>query len=296
MEAFGWYLGCRWKSITNLKWLKRDVFPGSGICLIHGDTLSTLLGMNMAVRAGLKIAHVEAGLRSFNVLSPFPEELIRVRCMKRSDLLFAPSDEASANLRRMGLSEKAIKVSGNTIVDALRLIDNDRVSIKIPDKPFALATCHRLETIARKDRLKKVIKLLNRAAQKMPILFVMHQPTRMYLERFGLAESLHSNIRKINMLDYDEFAALEKEASIILTDGGSIQEECSYLNKPCLILRNATERSDGLGRNAVLWNFDENVADSFLSQQNHTNLTNLDKLPKPSAEIVDALIRLKYIN
>lgn len=296
LEALGWYIGCRWKSLTNLKWLKREVFPGGGICLIHGDTLSTLLGMNMAARAGIKVAHVEAGLRSFNIWDPFPEELIRVRCMKRSDLLFAPSDEAFANLRRMGLSEKVIKVSGNTVLDAIRLINKDKISIEIPETPFALATCHRLETITRKERLAKIVSLLNRVAWEMPVLFVVHQPTRRSLERFGLVQSLNSDIRNINMLDYNEFAALERAASIILTDGGSIQEECSYLNKPCLILRDATERPDGLGRNAVLWKFDEEVAESFLSQQNHVDLTDLNKLPSPSAEIVDALIKFEYIN
>jgi len=296
MEAFGWYLGCRWKSLTDPNWLKRIVFPGGGVCLIHGDTLSTLLGMNMATRAGLKVAHIEAGLRSFNILSPFPEELIRIRCMKRSDLLFAPSDEAFTNLRKMGLSEKAIKVRGNTIADALRLASRSESSFKIPDKPFALATCHRLETITRKERLVKVLSLLNRVAQDMPVLFVIHRPTRKYLERFGLAQSLNSNIRNINMLDYNDFTALERAADIVLTDGGSIQEECSYLNKPCLILRNTTERPDGLGRNAVLWKFDENVSESFLSQRKHIKLSDLNNLPSPSAEIVDALIRLKHIS
>ena len=295
-EAFEWYLGCRWKSLTNRRWLKKHVFPEGGICMVHGDTLSTLLGMNMAVSAGLKVAHVEAGLRSFNIFNPFPEELIRIRCMKKSDLLFAPSDEALSNLRRMRLAEKAIRVSGNTVSDALRLTDRDQISIKIPDLPFALATCHRLETIARKDRLAKVAGLLNRVAKEMPVLFVIHQPTRKYLERFGLVQSLNRNVKKISMLDYDVFTSLERSASIILTDGGSIQEECSYLNKPCLILRNTTERSDGLGRNAVLWKFDDSVTESFLTQSFVGPDIKLYQLPHPSVEIVDTLMRLKYID
>jgi UDP-N-acetylglucosamine 2-epimerase (non-hydrolysing) len=128
----------------------------------------------------------------------------------------------------------------------------------------------------------------------MTVLFVMHQPTRKYLKRFGLAESLHSNIRRMNMLDYNEFVALQKAAGFVVTDGGSIQEECSYLNKPCLILRNVTERSNGLDKNAVLWNFDDSVAEGFLL--NHRNGTPIDlsRFPHPSAEIVDALIGLKF--
>jgi UDP-N-acetylglucosamine 2-epimerase (non-hydrolysing) len=293
--AVRWYLGCRLKSITNPDWLKNEVFPGGGICIIHGDTLSTLLGMRMASTAGLKIAHVEAGLRSFNIWNPFPEELIRIRCMKRSDLLFAPSDEAVKNLQRMGHAQKTIKVEGNTVIDALRLVTGKTTSFKMPDGPFALATCHRLETIARKDTLERIVELLNYVAQRMKVLFVVHQPTKKYLKRFGLAESLDPNIEKIKMLGYNEFVALEKASQVILTDGGSIQEECSYLNKPCLILRNATERSDGLGRNAILWKFDNKIAASFLDQQNIGSKIELKNFPHPSAEIVDTLVRLKCI-
>lgn len=295
-SAVCWYLGCRTKSIFNKKWLKNEIFPNGGICLIHGDTLSTLLGMRMAISAGLNIAHVEAGLRSFNNWDPFPEELIRITCMKKSHLLFAPSDEASINLQNMGLHKKVVRINGNTVVDALRLINNEKISIEIPCEPFALATCHRMETIARKERLEKVVKLLNRVAQDISVLFVMHYPTKKYLEQFGIMELLHPKIKKISMLDYHEFVALEKASKFVFTDGGSIQEECFYLNKPCLILRNATERSDGLGENAVLWKFDENVSEAFLLQGKDMLQTDLDIFPHPSAKIVDSLIRFKYIS
>jgi UDP-N-acetylglucosamine 2-epimerase (non-hydrolysing) len=296
ITAFKWYVGCIWKSIFNRQWLKNEVFPEGGLCLIHGDTLSTLLGMKMAFRAGLKIGHIEAGLRSYNILNPFPEEIIRILCMKKADILFAPSDEAATNLQNMGLSEKTIRINGNSILDALQLVDPQISTIQIPDKPFALATCHRLETITRKPRLKKVVALLNRVAEDMTVYFVIHQPTQKYLKKFNIAGLLHPQIRKIKMLNYNEFIALMKSARIILTDGGSIQEECSYLNKPCLILRNTTERSDGLGQNATLWKFNEDTAESFLSQKNIMMYEDFKNLPHPSAEIVDSLIRLKYID
>jgi len=200
-----------------------------------------------------------------------------------------------SNLRQMRLADKAIRIEGNTVVDALRLAAGRPISINIPEKPFALATCHRLETIASKDRFAKVVALLNRMSKDMTVLFVIHQPTLKYLERFGLLASLNRNIEKVSMLDYDEFSSLERAASVILTDGGSIQEECFYLNKPCLILRKTTERSDGLGRNAVLWNFDNSVAESFLNKHSVAPSADLDDLPHPSVEIVDTLIRLKYI-
>jgi len=92
--------------------IKRQIFPESGLCLIHGDTLSTLLGLKMAKAAGLKVAHVEAGLRSFNIFHPFPEELIRIYCMKRCDILFSPSDLAYNNLQKMKTKGEIINVEG----------------------------------------------------------------------------------------------------------------------------------------------------------------------------------------
>lgn len=295
VSAVLWYIGCLLKSTLKRKWLRNNIFPGGGCCLIHGDTLSTLLGLQIARSAGLKVIHIEAGLRSFNIWNPFPEEIIRIYCMKKADLLFAPSDEAFSNLSKMHLDKKVIKTNGNTVIDAMRLMTNQKTSIEIPEGKFALAACHRLETITRKDRMEKVTKLLNRIAKDMPVLFVMHRPTKNYLNKFGLMKTLDTNIIKTNMLDYHEFIALQKEAQIVLTDGGSIQEECAYLGKPCLILRYKTERSDGLNKNTVLWKFDEHISKTFLQNAKNTPMADLDSFPSPSCEIIDYLIETNYI-
>lgn len=263
-EAIRWYLCLLWKSRTNHAWLRREIFPEDGICLIHGDTLSTLLGLQMARSAGLKVAHVEAGLRSFHWFDPFPEELIRILCMKRADLLFAPSTEAEDNLRAMRLTGRIVRVDGNTVADALRWIGTIASNTgKTPAVPFALATCHRLETITRQSRLRQVVALLNRVAETTPLVFVVHGPTRHYLRHSNLEGRLNPAIQVKDLLDYDDFVALLGAARFVLSDGGSIQEECAYLDKPCLILRNKTERNDGLDRNAMLWRFDDQVADDF---------------------------------
>ena len=294
-QAARWSAQYLWRSLVSRKWLREEVFPGGGVCLIHGDTLSTLLGMIMARKANLRVAHVESGLRSFRILDPFPEELIRILCMKNSHVLFAPSDEAEENLKNMNISGQIVKVHGNTVVDALRLIEKAPATIPIPEFPFVLATCHRMETIANKKRLGQIIILLNRVAETMPIVFVTHKPTRKYLKRFGLDEKLHSGITQLGMLSYSDFVAMLKAARFVLTDGGSIQEECAYLNKPCLILRKTTERPDGVGNNIVLWSFNEKVAEEFLSQAFLNPPTDSDRLPLPSAKIVDALIQMGYV-
>jgi len=279
-------------SLAGKKKLRNKVFPGGGICLIHGDTLSTLFGMRMAKAAGLKIGHVEAGLRSFCIWHPFPEELIRIHCMKRCDVLFAPSEEARSNLESMKVRGRVIKVDGNTVVDALRLMEETPATVEIPKQPFALVTCHRLETITRKKRLQQVVSLLNRFAERILVLFVIHTPTLKYLEKFHLREQISPEVRVLGMQNYLNFAALLKSAKLVLTDGGSIQEECAYLGKPCLILRNKTERPDGLGRNAVLWGFEDSAAEGFLSRADSLACGEVGRWPRPSAQIAEALIEM----
>lgn len=289
-SAVSWTFKLGWSLLMRRKWLREHVFRGGGICLIHGDTISTLLGMKMARAAGLQVGHVEAGLRSFRIWDPFPEELIRIYCMRRCELLFAPSDEAVGNLQAMNVRGDVVKVEGNTVVDALRLMEGIPATIKIPEQPFALATCHRLETITRQKRLQQVVSLLNRISEQMLVVFVVHTPTLKYLERFHLTDKLNPSIQILGMQDYLNFSALLKSAKLVLTDGGSIQEECAYLKKPCLVLRRHTERPDGLGQNAMLWGFDDSVVDDFLSKAESLACSETGEWPRPSTNIVDALM------
>jgi UDP-N-acetylglucosamine 2-epimerase (non-hydrolysing) len=294
LSAVSWSCKLSLLSLAGKKKLRNKIFPGGGICLIHGDTLSTLFGMRMAKAAGLKVGHVEAGLRSFCIWHPFPEELIRIHCMKRCDVLFAPSEEAQNNLEAMRVRGRVIKVNGNTVVDALRLMEGIPATIEIPQQPFALVTCHRLETITRKKRLQQVVSLLNRFAEQIEVLFVIHTPTMKYLKRFGLEEQINSEVRILGMQNYLNFSSLLRSAKLVLTDGGSIQEECAYLNKPCLILRNKTERPDGLGQNAMLWGFEDSAAEAFLSGTDSLAYREVSKWPRPSAQIAETLIEMGF--
>lgn len=274
--------------IFSKKWLRENVFPGGGICLVHGDTLSTLFGLKMAKAAGLAVGHVEAGLRSYNYFNPFPEELIRLYCMKRCDVLFAPSQEALQNLCKMRVTGEIVPVDGNTVVDALRLVENAKVTVKIPSEPYALAACHRLETITNRKRLGKIVELLNRVSSEMKVIFVTHKPTQQYLEKFDLKKKIASRVDVLGMQDYMNFTVLMRNAKMVLADGGSIQEECGYLDKPCLILRNKTERPDGLDKNSMLWEFKNEVLEGFLKTVKNIRFTE-QQWPEPSKRIVDYL-------
>jgi len=132
------------------RYLERKVFTrGRGICILHGDTPSTLLGLMLAKRTRQKIVHIESGLRSYNIWKPFPEELVRVICMRFSDLLFAPSDWAFENLRKMKLGGEVVNVRQNTNVEAM-YFSLAQTSRDADTLPFALMTIHRVETILSK--------------------------------------------------------------------------------------------------------------------------------------------------
>ncbi|GAF91787.1 unnamed protein product, partial [marine sediment metagenome] len=277
------------KSLLCKRWLRREVFPGGGICLVHGDTASTFLGMTMARRAGVDIGHVESGLRSFKWWSPFPEEIIRVRCAKRSRMLFPPSRQATDNLQAMRVKGQVVPTEGNTAVDALKIALSHTPTVEIPTEPFALAAIHRLETITNRRKFESVLRIIRSAADRVPVVFVLYPPTQRYLGKLKLAELLeHDNIHTVPMLPhYYDFIAMVNAAACLLADGCSLQEECAFLNKPYLVLRNETERDDGIGANAMLWQSDDRVAEEFLSRYQELGGEPIRPWPSPSLQIVD---------
>lgn len=289
--AILWFVKNIVKSVLDRKWLRRDVFPDNGLCLIHGDTLSTLLGALMAIFSGSRLCHVEAGLRSFNWLDPFPEEIIRLICMRFSSILFAPSEKALNNLISLRVKGDKYAISGNTVIDSIRFIERRYISKNEIKEKYAVATCHRLETISNRTKLKNVIELINRISKEMPVVFVIHKPTLKYINKFGLSKIISENIKIKDMMSYPHFLSLVAMSEMVLTDGGSIQEECSYLNKKCLIIRNSTERRDGLNKNAMLWKFDKLRSEEFIKWRIENNANRFANI-SPSKEIVDHLVRV----
>ncbi len=269
--------------------LRERVFPGGGVCVIHGDTLTTLLGLWLGRRAGLDVAHVEAGLRSFSVLDPFPEELVRIHCMHRCQLLFAPSQESYENLQRMKVKGRVVLVSGNTVCDSLAVAMEKSEAGTGDEGDFCLATCHRLETITSKRKLRAVVDALNTVSERIPVTFVVHKPTRKALERFGLMDAVRGGVMLLPMQNYPEFIDLVVRAKFVMADGGSIQEECGYLRKPCLILRETSERPDGLDDTATLWRFSDQVLETFLDMAMASEPRPRPDWPRPSRQIVSEL-------
>lgn len=293
-DAAVWFIRYVIMAIFRPSILKQKIFPqGAGVCIVHGDTPSTLLALILAKRGGLKVAHIEAGLRSFNIFRPFPEELIRIICMKFSDFLFAPSDWAYNNLISMKVKGKLINVRQNTNVEALfYTLENNITTIEV-EPPFCLMTMHRVETILNRQRLTFVVELAERLAERMTVVFVLHDPTKKKLQEFGLIERITKNpkIFSTSLVDHAIFLTYMSKAEFVITDGGSIQEESYYLDVPCLVMRSETERMEGIGTNVRLGEFSTDKIDQFLS--NYSMLRRGSRVinEQPSARILEVILK-----
>ena len=262
-QALVWALKLAAKLLGGRR-LRREVFAGrGGVCVVHGDTPSTLLSTLMAKRAGLRVAHLEAGLRSRRLLHPFPEELIRVVVMRLADVLFAPDEEALANLRRMRVRGEVVALPGNTVVEALHH-ELEHVGDRA-DGPV-IVTMHRVENLNRRERVEQLVALVERIARDHEVLFVQHGPTIDTLRRRGLGARLDAaGVEMQPLRPHGEFVAMLRNAPFVITDGGSIQEECALLGTPTLLWRAATERPDGVGANVVVGGYDPATIDAFLA-------------------------------
>lgn len=221
------------------------------VTLVQGDTNTVLAGALASVKLKIPVAHVEAGLRSFD--RTMPEEINRILADHASEVLFPPTEEARKNLEREGITEN-VYVVGNTIVDAV--LQNAEVAEKkssilerlgLEPKGYVLITAHRAENTDSRENLTRLVEMLE--ALQMRAVYPMHPRTRKRLEEFGLWERVSSieNLTVTKPLGYLDFLKLEKNAFAIMTDSGGIQEEAIILGVPCLTLRYNTERPETVG-------------------------------------------------
>jgi len=263
---------------------------GRGVVLVHGDTASTILGALLGRAAGMHVAHVESGLRSFNLRHPFPEELTRVLAIRLSHTLFCPGPWAVGNVA--GLKKTAIDTGANTMADTVALARRaDLRRDHLPDGPFALASLHRYENVFRRERLRDLVGHLERIAEKCRLLFILHPSTEARLRRYGLLEALtrQGNIELRPRYSYLDFFPLLRSAEFVVTDGGSIQEESYYLGIPCLLMRKASERPEGLGHNALLSRYDPALIEDFAANYRRYRQPPPKGDEGPSKIIVEAL-------
>jgi UDP-GlcNAc3NAcA epimerase len=214
--------------------------------LVYGDTNSTLAGALAAAKLYLPVAHVEAGLRSFN--RHMPEEINRVVTDQVSDFLFAPTETAVENLNREGIPSVKISLVGDVMYDASLYYggkaereSNILQKLGLDPKGYILATIHRAENTDDPERLLAIFKGLGEMAETVPIILPLHPRTRAALEREGLLEEVSNRILLIGAVGYLEMVMLEKNARLIATDSGGVQKEAFFYRVPCVTLRNETE-------------------------------------------------------
>jgi UDP-N-acetylglucosamine 2-epimerase (non-hydrolysing) len=221
--------------------------------LVYGDVNSTVAATLVCSKIGVRVGHVEAGLRSFD--RTMPEEINRLITDQLSDLLFTPSADADINLQREGIHPNKIHRVGNVMIDSLvHLLPASKHCTKngFPDR-YALVTLHRPSNVDHNEGLKSILEALLEINEGLAVVFPVHPRTRQRIVDFGIdARALHL----MDPIPYIEFLALQSRATVVITDSGGIQEETTFLNVPCLTLRENTERpiTLTLGTNVLIGN------------------------------------------
>jgi len=228
--------------------------------LVVGDVNSTIACALVCVKLGVKVAHVEAGLRSRD--RTMPEEINRLLTDQIADLLFTPSHDADENLLAEGIPRERIRLVGNVMIDSLQknlqtartLQTREQLGLRGVD--FALLTLHRPSNVDLRESFERILLALEAIAAKLPIIFPVHPRTKKTIAELGLSDRVESikDLRTVEPLGYLDFLNLSSSARLVLTDSGGIQEETTALGIPCLTLRENTERpiTVEMGTNVVV--------------------------------------------
>lgn len=214
--------------------------------LLFGDTNSTVAGALAAVKLHIRVAHVEAGLRSFN--RKMPEEINRIVADAVASLLFAPTNEAVHNLYQEGVPSERVHLVGDVMYDAA-LMHGERAescstvleTLGVKPKQFVLATVHRAENTDNLERARNIFDALSEVSKNIRVVLPLHPRTRGALERMGILKNVERNLLVIDPVGYLDMIKLEKNATLIATDSGGVQKEAFFHRVPCVTMREETE-------------------------------------------------------
>lgn len=296
--------------IESLKPILEKFIPD--FVFVHGDTTTTMAASIASFYSGAKVCHIEAGLRTYNKLSPFPEEINRQITARICDFHFAPTEISKKNLIKENISEKSILVTGNTVIDTLlksvkKVNKNPSQLIidlknKISNQELVLVTGHRRENHGGGfERICKAIKRIAEDDKNRLVIYPVHLNPKVQ-DPVNKILSKVSNIILIDPLAYQDFIWLMNRSKIIITDSGGIQEEAPSLGKPVLVLRDTTERPEAvLAGTVLLVGTDEDliVSKALDLLNNNENFEKMSKLHNPygdgmaSKRIVEFIKNLK---
>ena len=221
------------------------------VALVYGDVNSTVAAALVGAKLGVRVGHVEAGLRSFD--RTMPEEINRLVTDQLADMLFTPSEDGDINLQKEGIPAERIFRVGNVMIDSLvRLLPaaQRQNRNRLPER-YALVTLHRPANVDDGEILKRILQSLLEVSQDLSVIFPAHPRTRKRIADFGLQAD---QLQILDPLSYLEFLGMQSRATVVITDSGGIQEETTYLGVPCLTLRENTERpvTVSLGTNVLV--------------------------------------------
>ncbi|MDR7189105.1 UDP-N-acetylglucosamine 2-epimerase (non-hydrolyzing) [Microbacterium sp. BE35] len=282
LQMVGWMFDVGIWTLRNLRSIRKSL-PRNSVVIVHGDTVTTVLGTFIGRLAGAPVAHVEAGLRSGDWRHPFPEELDRRIVGRLAQIHYAPAEEAAANLAGRA---NVVMTHGNTVVDAVR--DAAAGRIVVADEEYGLVLLHRFEFISNPQLVRDTLVALDQESP-LPMKVVVDSYSRDTMERtiasFGL--------QKFSIMakqEHSEFVDTLRAAAFIVTDSGGVQEEAAVFGLPTLVHRMATERSEGIGTTAMLSLWDLNRVREFLrSTDAHRGSKTADPR-SPSDIVVDDLV------
>jgi UDP-N-acetylglucosamine 2-epimerase (non-hydrolysing) len=224
------------------------------LVLVYGDVNSTVAAALVCAKLGVRVGHVEAGLRSFD--RTMPEEINRLVTDQLADMLFTPSEDADVNLKKEGIPADKIFRVGNVMIDSLvKLLPAARrqkpIGLRVDPQRYALVTLHRPANVDDGAILKDILQSLLEVSHDLAVVFPAHPRTRKRIADFGLPAG---QLQVLDPLSYLEFLGMQSRATVVITDSGGIQEETTYLGIPCLTLRENTERpvTISLGTNILV--------------------------------------------
>lgn len=236
--------------------------------IVAGDVNSTIACALVATKLNIPVDHVEAGLRSFD--NTMPEEINRILTDRISSLLFTPSKDANTNLLNEGVNPESIKLTGNIMIDSLmnnleKTNTNILDKLGIDKKGYALVTLHRPSNVDQKESLTGIFNALKNISEKIHVVFPLHPRTKNKMEQFKILNTINTKIKFTEPLGYLDFLSLTKNARVVLTDSGGIQEETTALGIPCLTLRENTERPITVqkGTNKIIGNKESRIIEEF---------------------------------
>jgi UDP-N-acetylglucosamine 2-epimerase (non-hydrolysing) len=240
------------------------------------------------------ICHVEAGLRSFNYLRPFPEEICRVLVSRLTSYAFCPNDWAMNNIKTR--KSRNFNTLENTLLDSMSVAlsaGHGTNEPKLSGKYF-LFVLHRQENLFNTDFVERIIAKIIEESQKIKCVFILHKPTETTLEKLRLLDRIkeNKNIICLPRQSYITFTRLLHECQFIVTDGGSNQEESYYFGKPCLVLRSETERIEGLDRNVLMSKLQFNIINEFFLCPEKYCYPPVQLNSRPSQVIIDKLMEI----